>query len=144
MWRLMAWLALIGIVQAPASPTIRSILKAMQSTDIALLSETCLDTPVKPNGADRYIKVGCHISPSAEQLFVFSRNAELKGVLYGWTLATLPNEFIVYHNSEVHFAPTHSLGISIFDPATGSDKKIYPPVPYSAVRSAFIARVADV
>ena len=73
---------------------------------------------------------------------MFSRNAELKGVLFGWNLATFPNNFIVYHNSEVHFAPTHSPGISIFDPATRSDKKIYPPMPYSEVRSAFIARVA--
>ena len=135
--------ALSLVAQSSNTPTVRSILAASGSTDSSLLPDYCLDTQVAPKGAERYIQVSCHLNPSAEQLFVFSRDATLRGELFGWTLATLPNDFIVYHNSEVHFAPTHSLGISVFDPATLSDKKIYPPVPYQPVRSAFIARVAD-
>jgi hypothetical protein len=134
----------LAVVQSPATPTVRSILVASGSTDIQLLSPDCLNSKVLAKATERYIQVACHINPSAEQLFVFSRDAKLTGELYGWALATLPNDFIVYHDSEVHFAPTHSLGISVFDPATRSDKKIYPPKPFQPVRSAFIARVAEV
>ena len=134
----------LGTATQSATPTVRSILAATGSTDSSPLPDSCLDTQVVPKGAERYIQVSCHLNPSAEELFVFSRDATLKGELFGWTLATLPNDLIVYHNSQIHFAATHSLGISVFDPVTLSDKKIYPPVPYQPVRSAFIARVAEV
>jgi hypothetical protein len=138
-----AVVAISAVAPAAQVPTVRSILAASGSTDIRLLPSECQNTPVVPKAQERYIQVACHINPSAEVLFVFSRDAQLKGEVYGWALATLPNDLIVYHDSEVHFAATHSLGISVFDPATGSDKKIYPPVPYSPVRTAFIARVAE-
>ena len=140
-----AAICVLGVlVQSSKAPTFRTLLAGSGSTDISLVSDSCLDIEVAPKGAERYLHVGCHINPSAEQLFVFSRDGKLKGALYGWELVTLPDDKIVYHDSEVHFAPTHSLGISVFDPANGSDKKIYPPMPCQPVRWAFIARVAEV
>jgi hypothetical protein len=55
---------------------------------------------------------------------------------------TLPGDSIIYHHSQVHFAPTHSLQISVFNPVARKSVQIYPPKPYQPVRRAFIERVA--
>jgi hypothetical protein len=89
-----------------------------------------------------FIYVASHINPSAERLIVLSRNLKVVRALSGWKLAMLPDETIVYHRSQIHFAPTHSLEISVFNPVTRIEKQIYPPKPYQPVRKAFIDRVA--
>jgi hypothetical protein len=89
-----------------------------------------------------FIYVASHINPSAERLIVLSRNLKVVRALSGWKLAMLPDETVVYHRSQIHFAPTHSLEISVFNPVTRIEKQIYPPKPYQAVRKAFIDRVA--
>jgi hypothetical protein len=135
-----AW---IFTTQAAQQPTLRHLLEASDPNAADLLPESCLSLPVTPKGVDRYILVSCHINPSAEQTFIFSRDGQLKGEIYGWVLVTLPNNIVIYHDSETHFAATHPLGISVYDPASGTDKKIYPPMPYQPVRQAFIQRVAE-
>ena len=135
--------SLLAAAQTTSAPTLRESLIASGSMDISLLPNDCLDAKAAAKGMQPYMLVACHLSPSAQQTFVLSRDGALKGSLYGCELATLPNGEIVYHDSEVHFASTHSLGVSIFDPATGNDKKIYPPMPYQPVRQAFISRVAE-
>ena len=72
---------------------------------------------------------------------VMPRDLKLRRELYGWELATLPDERIVYHHSQIHFAPTHQLEISIFDPTTLAENQIYPPTPYQPIRRDFIGRV---
>lgn len=89
----------------------------------------------------RYIYLDTHINPSAGRLVVLSHDLKLLGALDGWSLVLLPDESVVYHRNQVHFAPTHSLAISVFDPATQKDPQIYPPKPYQDVRSNFIERV---
>ena len=91
----------------------------------------------------RFIYLDTHINPSAGRLIVLSRDLKLRRALYGWRLVMLPDETVVYHHSEIHFAPTHSLEISVFNAATLKQKQIYPPKPYQPVRKAFIDRVAQ-
>src|SRR6266511_4377200 len=86
----------------------------------------------------RFVHESIHINPSAEQLRILS-NGKLLRELYGWELATLPDESVVYHHSQVHFAPTHFLEISVFNPQTSKEKQIYPPTPNQPVRREFIA-----
>lgn len=105
---------------------------------------TLLDTPIPtPRPGRRYVTVGVHVNPSAERLFVFSGRKFVR-VLDGWELATLADESIVYHENVVHVAPTHSVQISVFDPAANVTRRIYPPSPADAVRLKFIQRVAVV
>jgi len=91
----------------------------------------------------RYIYLESHINPSASRLIVLSRDLKLRRALYGWEIARLPGENVAYHHSEIHFAPTHSLEISVFNPESLRDKQIYPPKPYQPVRLRFIDRVAQ-
>ncbi len=90
----------------------------------------------------QFIYLGSHINPSAERLIILSRDLKPVRAIYGWRLAMLPDETVVYHHSQIHFASTHSLQISVFNPVTRFGRQIYPPKPYQAVRKAFIERVA--
>ena len=56
--------------------------------------------------------------------------------------AFFPGERVVYHRNQVHFAPTHSVELAVFNPATGEDQAIYPPNPAQPVRREFVRRVA--
>src|SRR5262245_51962068 len=89
--------------------------------------------------SQRFIHRSEHINPSAETLTILSPDNKVIGRLDGWEIATLPNDIVIYHRSQVHFAPTHSLQIAVYDPARRSDKLIYPPMPIQPVRRVFIA-----
>src|SRR5262249_29843165 len=78
----------------------------------------------------RYIYLESHINPSASRIIILSHDLKLRHALCGWEIARLPGENVVYHHSEIHFAPTHSLEISVFNPATMREKYIYPPEPH--------------
>jgi hypothetical protein len=91
----------------------------------------------------RFVHRSEHINPSAETLTILSADMKVVAELQGWELATLPNEIVVYHRNQVHFAPTHSLEIAVFDPVRQRDALIYPPMPYQPVRQQFIDKVAQ-
>ena len=91
----------------------------------------------------RYIYLDSHINPSAGRLIVLSHDLKLRRALYGWKLAMLSDETVVYHHSQIHFAPTHWLEISAFNATTLAAKQIYPPKPYQPVRRDFIERVSQ-
>lgn len=80
-----------------------------------------------------------HITPSAECVLVLSTDLAVRTTLYGWPLATLADGSIVYHRSQIHFAPVHAAEIAVFNRKTGRSYTIYPSKPYQAVRQAEIA-----
>jgi hypothetical protein len=82
-----------------------------------------------------------HLSPSAECTLVLSADLAIRTVLYGWPLATLADGSIVYHRSQIHFAPVHAAEIAIYNRKTGRSYTIYPSKPYQAVRQAEIAKL---
>ncbi len=92
----------------------------------------------------RFLHRSEHINPSAETLTILSPDMKEIAQLDGWELVTLPNETVVYHRSQTHFAPTHSLEIAVYDPVRRKDAVIYPPMPIQPVRRQFIDRVAEV
>ena len=92
----------------------------------------------------RFIHRSEHINPSAETLTILSPDMKVIAELDGWELATLPNETVIYHRSQTHFAPTHSLEIAVYDPVRRKDKVIYPSMPIQPVRRQFIDSVAQV
>ena len=89
----------------------------------------------------RYIYLDSHINPSAGRLIVLSRDLKLRKALYGWEVASFGSETLVYRHSEIHFAPTHFVEMSVFNAGTLQDKQIYPPKPFQPVRKEFIERV---
>lgn len=137
---LAVWTAALSASSQSARPTIREALASVV-VDIELDSNV-LDAPVPtPPTGRRFALVRQHLNPSAERTFVFSAAGKFIRVLDGWELATLSNDVIVYRHSQVHFAPTHTVVLSVFDPVSISDRQIYPPQTVSEVRRDFIARV---
>jgi hypothetical protein len=124
--------------------TLRDMMRDRGVADLNQFPTDLWDAPISDETrGKRYVHLSFHVNPSAERLLVLSRDMKLRRELYGWALATLPDERIVYHHSQIHFAPTHRLEISVFDPTTLSEAQIYPPTPHQPVRRTFIKRVAQ-
>lgn len=77
-----------------------------------------------------------HINPSAECTLVLSREMKVEASLYGWVLGRLDAETIIYHRSEVHFAPVHPAEIAVYDLRSKRDVTLFPPKPEPPVRQA--------
>jgi|ERR1051326_9127813 hypothetical protein len=123
--------------------TLGEALVANGLADLRSQFADCLDQQLAPTPNGQYLRAWCHINPSAGQLFVFSKELKLVRQIYGSELLVLPDGSIVYEHNQIHFAPTDSAEISIFNPATGREKQIYPPKPYQPVRAAFIQRMNE-
>jgi len=88
-----------------------------------------------------YAYVGVHLSPSAIDTLVLTRDLKLQRELDGWPTEILENDVVIFINGMVHFAPTHPEGLSAYDPNSNVEKKIYPPAKVDAIRSDFVNRV---
>jgi hypothetical protein len=89
----------------------------------------------------RFVMLNMHHNPSAGTTWVLHRDLSPAGAFYGWIKELLPNELMVYERSQIHFAPTHSVAIALYDPFTGRSTSIYPIAGGSAVRHDFVSRV---
>jgi hypothetical protein len=89
-------------------------------------------------GAFFYLSI--HLSPSAGCVAAISDDLKIQKVFSGWIEAKFSNGAVVLAGSTVHFAPTHSLRLSLFDPADGSVKSIYP-VEKDPLRARYIQRL---
>ena len=85
-----------------------------------------------------------HITPSASCTLILSPVPLLQTELNGWFLAAFPDGAVIYHNSMVHFAPTHSAELSLYDPATGESRIIYPLASYQSIRQEHIEKLRAV
>ena len=122
-------------------PTLRELLKGEPVAGD--LNDEVLDSRLPdPERGQRFIRVRDHINPSAGRILVFSNDFTFVRELLGWTLATLPDESIVYHRNQIHFSRGKTLEIAVFDPTRRIDRQIYPPATPGAVRAEFRARVA--
>ena len=104
----------------------------------------CLGSAVSIRSSTRAFYLGTHLNPSAGCTIVMSRDLAVQAVLPGWFLAVFADGTIVYHRSEVHFAPTHYAEVSLYDRRTGRDLRIYPMKPYQRIRTEHINRVRRV
>lgn len=91
-----------------------------------------------------FLHLETHINPSAGCTLIFTRRLQFQKALYGWPLAIFDDETVVYHHSEVHFAPTHPASISLHNPVTRSGKKIYPMKPFQAIGLRHIEKMKEV
>jgi len=82
-----------------------------------------------------------HINPSAGCTLVLSREMKVEASLYGWLLGRLDADTIVYHRSEIHFAPVHPAEIAVYDLRSKRDVTVFPPKPESPIRQARIEQL---
>jgi hypothetical protein len=77
-----------------------------------------------------------HINPSAGCVLILSREMKLEASLYGWLVGRFGTETVIYHRSQIHFAPVHPAEIALYDLRTRRDVTLFPPKPESPVRQA--------
>jgi hypothetical protein len=114
----------------------------------ATAEEEGIDTPCLGSvlGIQRfgeYLLLDTHINPSAGCLLIVDRELKLKGGLYGWFLSGLGRNGILYHRSEIHFAPVHATEIALYDLAASRDATIFPQKPDQTVRAALSKQVRE-
>ena len=90
-----------------------------------------------------FVALNTHLGPSAGCVILLSDNLEVQGALYGWVLANFADGTIVYHRSQVHFAPVHPAEIALYNPSIKKDFTIFPHRPLSGVRRDLMARLTE-
>ncbi len=88
-----------------------------------------------------YFLFNTHVNPSASLTMVVDKDLNYHDSVYGWAVAIFPDGLIIYQHSEVHFAPTHYVEISVYDPRSKRHWQIYPKKPYQPVRQQHIGKV---
>lgn len=63
-----------------------------------------------------YFYLRTHANPSAGYTLIYTKDLKFHDAVYGCLLATFNDGTMVYHNSQIHFAPTHYTEISIYNP----------------------------
>jgi len=103
----------------------------------------CLGSILGIQSSAGHLFLNTHINPSAGCVLVLSAELKLQVSLYGWVVGHLGEDALVYHRSEVHFAPVHPAEIAIYDLRSKRDITIFPPKPESPIRQARSAQLAE-
>jgi hypothetical protein len=98
-------------------------------------------SPLGLRRSTNFFYVELHLTPSACATLVLTKDFAVHGTLCGWIEAISPEETVVYQNSMVHFAPTHSAEISVYNPRTGFRRRIYPREPFGEIRKAQVEKI---
>jgi hypothetical protein len=96
---------------------------------------------VRIDASENFIYLDGHINPSASCTMVVTRDLKFHSTFYGWVVRQFKEDSVLYEHSEVHFAPTHYVELSLYDPIDRTSRKIYPLKPYQRLRLAYIAEV---
>jgi hypothetical protein len=103
----------------------------------------CFGSVLSVQAAENHLFLETHINPSAGCLILLSAEFKPEASLYGWLVGRIGEDKLVYHRSEVHFAPVHPAEIALFDLRTKRDVTIFPPKPDSPIRQARAEQLRD-
>jgi hypothetical protein len=124
----------------PAKAWTRAELAGFKTEVLPRFVTSCLGVAGGVEKFGELFYVSIELSPSAVCQLVVSDDLKLRTVLSGWPVAHFPSGAVVLQGSMVHFAPTHPLRLSYFDPQNAMPVTIYPPVS-DQLRSAYINRL---
>jgi hypothetical protein len=106
-----------------------------------LRDDSCFGSAIGAQSVGDRIYLELHINPSASCTVVLSHDLAVQKVLGGWFLGAFADGRVIYHDNEIHFAPVHAAELSLFDPKTGQEFKIYPRKPFQGIRAAHIEKM---
>ena len=73
------------------------------------------------------IYLDLHITPSAGSLLVLTDDLEIKRRIGGWSSLILSDGRVIYENNMTHFAPFHPGSVSLYDPRSDREVRLFPP-----------------
>jgi hypothetical protein len=107
------------------------------------IDSVCFGSVLQVKAIGRRLLLDTHINPSAGCVLVVSADLKVETSFDGWVLGRLNDDKIVFHRSEVHFAPVHPAELAIYDLAKKHDWTIFPPKTATPVRKAREAQLAE-
>ncbi|HVN82937.1 MAG TPA: hypothetical protein VMW38_28395 [Terriglobia bacterium] len=99
----------------------------VETNVLADLNAGCLGSVTALKSIAGFLILDTHLSPSASCTIVLTPKLEVKRTLYGWVVANSPAGLALIEHSEIHFAPTHPLELSVYDLIKNAVVQIYPP-----------------
>ena len=105
--------------------------------------DPCFGSVLSIIRAGRFFYVETHINPSAGCTLVFSPDLKLQDNLYGWVVASFSSGTVVFQESVVHFAPTHPLKLSLYEPQRRTTTQTYPRR-HDQLRAAYVQRLQKI
>jgi hypothetical protein len=112
-------------------------------TNSAQPDDNCYGSVLRVGTLGSRFFLDTHINPSAGCLLILSEDMKLQASLYGWMLSHVGEDAVIYHKSEIHFAPVHPAEIALYDLRTRRDMTLFPRKPDSAIRRARTAQLAQ-
>ena len=91
----------------------------------------CLGSIVSVTSIGDRLLLDTHLSPSAGCTLILSHDMKLEASLYGWPVGRLGADALIYHRSQIHFAPVHPAEIALYDLRTKREITLFPPKPVS-------------
>ena len=107
------------------------------------IDDVCFGSVLDIKASSGRFFLDTHINPSAGCLLVLSPDLKLEASLDGWLLGQLGANLLVYHRSEVHFAPVHPAEIALYDLHSKRDVIIFPPKTPTPIRAARTAQLRE-
>jgi hypothetical protein len=73
------------------------------------------------------VYVGTHQNPSAGCVLILANDLTFKTAVSGWLEGVIGADYVILHESEIHFMSVHPMRISVFDLARHKATRLYPP-----------------
>jgi hypothetical protein len=67
-----------------------------------------------------------HVNPSAARTLVLNEELQIRRLIDGWPGLVLADGRLIYQNNIVHFAPYHPGAVSLYDPRSDRDMRLFP------------------
>jgi hypothetical protein len=129
-----------GLLKAPIHFARFDRIKSMWDfADVTESSDEYLGSVLSIRAVAGFYLVDTQVSPSAGYLLVLSPEMRMQAKLFGWYLGHLGNQTLIYHRSQVHFAPVHPTQIATFDLQTKRDSVVFPYQPEQRIRLDLMA-----
>lgn len=105
-----------------------------------IMSEECLGSVLGVFEADGLIFLDTHINPSAGCTLILDTGLHFEATVFGFRATDEPHADLVFESNTVHFAPTHSPKLEIYD-VRKKDLQVLYPQPGDSRRSAFAEKL---
>lgn len=86
----------------------------------------CLGTVLGIKSIGEKFFIETHMTPSASCQFVLSHSLKLEHILFGWPMQVPSSSPLLIQGNTAHFAATHALSLSLYDPATATETSLLP------------------
>ncbi len=91
------------------------------------VQQACLGSADRITERNGNVYIETMTSPSAGCILILSTELSLKAALSGWVEGVIGADYLILHESEIHFMSIHPMRIAVFDLRRNLLTELYPP-----------------